>query len=69
MFINHAEKVHLQDSVSSLIKATTMLQKKVNEMQTDIQMLKVQLGKPLVKPVATAPKRGRPLGSKNKVTK
>jgi len=69
MFINHSEKVHLQDSVSSLIKAMTSLQKKVNEMQTDIQLLKVQLGRPLVDPVIPAPKRGRPFGSKNKVKK
>jgi hypothetical protein len=69
MFITHAEKAHLQDSVSSLIKAMAMLQKKVNEMQTDIQMLKVQLGRPLADPVAPVKKRGRPFGSKNKVTK
>ena len=69
MFITHAEKAHLQDSLSLVVKAMTTLQKRVNEMQTDIQLLKVQLGKPLVKPVAPAPKRGRPVGSKNKVTK
>ena len=66
MFITAKEKATLKADVAYLRKILKELQVEVNAMQANIMTL--NLGRP-VKIVTPPKKRGRPVGSKNKVTK